>query len=140
MTVESPLMREGDFEEREPLLLCICGQLEKMIHGMKQKSVLIIGLGNREVTSDSLGPKMTDALFITRHFKQEFGNTFLEENQYGCVSAIAPELWHRRVLRQENYWRESCVKQNQIWLLLLMRWQPEVLVVFVRQFKLRIRE
>lgn len=90
VTVESQLMRNGDFEEREPLLLCICGQLEKMIQGMKQKSVLIIGLGNREVTSDSLGPKMTDALFITRHFKQEFGNTFLEENQYGCVSAIAP--------------------------------------------------
>lgn len=90
VTVESPLMRDGDFEEREPLLLCICGQLEKMIQGMKQKSVLIIGLGNREVTSDSLGPKMTDALFITRHFKQEFGNEFLEENQYGCVSAIAP--------------------------------------------------
>ncbi len=25
VTVESQLMRNGDFEEREPLLLCICG-------------------------------------------------------------------------------------------------------------------
>lgn len=90
VTVESSLMKEGSEEEREPLLLCICKQLEKMIYCMKQKNVLIIGLGNREVTSDSLGPRMTEALFITRHLKQEFGETFLKENQYGCVSAIAP--------------------------------------------------
>lgn len=90
ITVESMLMKEGVYEEREPLLLCICSQLEKMIQGMKQKNVLIIGLGNREVTSDSLGPKMTEELFITRHLKQEFGEAFLQENQYGCVSAIAP--------------------------------------------------
>ena len=90
VTVESALMKEGEYEEREPLLLCICDQLEQMIHRMKQKNVLIIGLGNREVTSDSLGPRMTEALFVTRHLKQEFGEAFLQENQYGCVSAIAP--------------------------------------------------
>lgn len=90
VTVESSLMNSGTYEEREPLLLCICEQLEQMIHGMKQKNVLIIGLGNREVTSDSLGPKMTDELFITRHLKQEFGINYLKKNHYGCVSAIAP--------------------------------------------------
>ena len=90
ITIESSLMKNISEEEREPLLLCICEQLEKMIQQMKQKNVLIIGLGNREVTSDSLGPKMTDNLFITRHLKEELGTKFLEENQYGCVSAIAP--------------------------------------------------
>lgn len=90
VTVESSLMVSGTEEEREPLLLCICEQLEKMIHGMKQKNVLIVGLGNREVTSDSLGPKMTDELFITRHLKQEFGLGYLRKNHFGCVSAIAP--------------------------------------------------
>ena len=47
ITIESQLMLEGEGEEREPLLLCICDQLEKMIHDMRQKSVLIVGLGNR---------------------------------------------------------------------------------------------
>lgn len=89
ITVESKLlMQEG--ADREPLLLCICEQLEKMVHGLRQKSVLIVGLGNREVTSDSLGPRMTDALFITRHLKKELGQIFMQENKYGCVSAIAP--------------------------------------------------
>lgn len=90
VTVESCLMKEQLWEEREPLLLCICDELERMIHSLKQENVLIIGLGNRAVTSDSLGPKMTDELLITRHYKQEFGEDFLKENQYGCVSAIAP--------------------------------------------------
>ena len=90
VTVESCLMKEQIWEEREPLLLCICHELERMIHSLKQENVLIIGLGNRAVTSDSLGPKMTDELLITRHYKQEFGEDFLKENQYGCVSAIAP--------------------------------------------------
>lgn len=89
VTIESELLLDEE-ADREPLLLCICDQLEKMIRNMKQKSVLIVGLGNREVTSDSIGPKMTEHLFITRHFKQEFGNEFMKKNQYGCVSAIAP--------------------------------------------------
>lgn len=89
ITVESEdLLRED--ADREPLLLCVCDQLEKMIPAMKRKSVLVVGLGNREVTSDSLGPKMTDHLFITRHLEQEFGSGFMRENSYGCVSAIAP--------------------------------------------------
>lgn len=90
ITIESPLMLHGDIDEREPFLLCVCEQLESMIKGLRKKSVLVVGLGNREVTSDSLGPKMTDALFVTRHFKEEFGASFMQENGYGCVSAIAP--------------------------------------------------
>lgn len=89
ITVESEELLQGD-SDREPLLLCICEQLEKMIPSLKRKSVLVVGLGNREVTSDSLGPKMTDHLFITRHLEQEFGIGFMRENDYGCVSAIAP--------------------------------------------------
>lgn len=102
ITIESHLMLDGDGEERDSLLLCISEQLEKMIHGMKQKSVLIVGLGNREVTSDSLGPKMTDTLFVTRHLKQEFGNSFMEENQYGCVSAIAPGVMAQTGIETEE--------------------------------------
>ena len=89
ITIESSLFLDNE-ADREPLLLCICEQLEKMIQDMRQKCVLIVGLGNREVTPDSVGPKMTDHLFITRHLRQELGEEFMEQNDYGCVSAIAP--------------------------------------------------
>lgn len=89
ITIESrELQEEGG--NREQLLLCVCEQLEKMVPSLKRKSVLVVGLGNREVTSDSLGPKMTEHLFITRHLEQEFGKQFMDANEYGCVSAIAP--------------------------------------------------
>lgn len=102
ITVESDLMTEAEGEERDPLLLCICEQLEKMIRNLKQKSVLIVGLGNREVTSDSLGPKMTDSLFVTRHLKQEFGDSFMKENHYGCVSAVAPGVMAQTGIETEE--------------------------------------
>lgn len=33
-------------------------------------TVLVIGLGNRAITPDALGPKCVDELFVTRHIKQ----------------------------------------------------------------------
>ena len=89
ITVESELMLKEE-AEREPLRMCICEQLEKIMGEAKRKSVLVVGLGNREVTSDSLGPRMTEQLFVTRHLREEFGDSFMENNKYGCVSAIAP--------------------------------------------------
>lgn len=89
VTVESEDMpKDGCL--KEDLLLCICGELEKMVRGLRQKSVLIAGLGNRQVTSDSLGPKMAECIFVTRHLERELGSDFMKENDYGNVSAIAP--------------------------------------------------
>lgn len=52
-------------------------------------SALVVGLGNREVTSDSLGPKVADHLFITRHMMKEFGPDIFGKSQKQ-VSAIVP--------------------------------------------------
>lgn len=89
VTIESRNMPKED-ESKESLLLCICGELEKMVQGLRQKTVLIAGLGNRQVTSDSLGPRMAECIFVTRHLEREWGSKFMEENDYGNVSAIAP--------------------------------------------------
>lgn len=89
VTIESGDMPRDDVS-KEDLLLCICGELEKMVKGLRQKSVLIAGLGNRQVTSDSLGPQMAECIFVTRHLEFELGRDFMVENDYGNVSAIAP--------------------------------------------------
>jgi spore protease len=52
--------------------------------------VLIVGLGNREVTPDALGPYVVDNLFVTRHLIKEYGNEFKVKNRLGNVSAISP--------------------------------------------------
>ena len=51
----------------------------------KKKKILIAGLGNAGVTADSLGPKVVNNLYITRHLQKEgIGNYQFE------LSAIAP--------------------------------------------------
>ena len=51
----------------------------------KRKKILIAGLGNANVTADSLGPKVVNNLCITRHLEREG----IGEYQYE-LSAIAP--------------------------------------------------
>ncbi len=53
-----------------------------------KSSFLIVGLGNRNVTPDSLGPKTIEKILITRHVKQHLPEAF--ESDLASVSAIAP--------------------------------------------------
>jgi spore protease len=51
----------------------------------KIKSALVVGLGNKELTADSLGPKVVDKIVITRHLRNEEGLNL----SFSSVSAIA---------------------------------------------------
>ncbi len=51
-------------------------------------SVLVAGLGNRAVTPDSLGPRVADAIYVTRHIKQYMAEAVPETVRE--VSALAP--------------------------------------------------
>jgi len=53
-------------------------------------SVLVVGLGNRDVTADALGPNVADRLHITRHVVKEFGQMAYEQKQVHLISAIVP--------------------------------------------------
>ena len=56
----------------------------------RNAKILVIGLGNREVTPDALGPKVIDHLFITRHLLEEFGKYLVELDQCCSISGIVP--------------------------------------------------
>lgn len=53
------------------------------------KSCLVIGLGNRLSTPDSLGPKVIDNIIATRHL-YDFGNV---DKNYSKVSKISPGVY-----------------------------------------------
>lgn len=55
----------------------------------KNFSVLVIGIGNEELTADAIGPKTIKELLITRHLKSEEPKMFFSL-PYCSVSAIAP--------------------------------------------------
>ncbi len=56
----------------------------------KALSVLVVGLGNRDVTPDALGPRVVDNLAITRHILKEFGKYAFGEEEVNAVSGIVP--------------------------------------------------
>lgn len=53
-------------------------------------SILVAGLGNREVTPDALGPRVVDNLMITRHIIREFGKYAFGKQEIHPISSIVP--------------------------------------------------
>ena len=65
--------------------------VEKMMEIKKEDyAALVVGLGNREVTPDALGPRIVDCLNVTRHLIKEYGKYVISECGSHTVSAIAP--------------------------------------------------
>ncbi len=90
ITIEAPDMYQKDEDYNKPVSNEIVKQLKLLAGDLKREEILVVGLGNREVTPDALGPQVVDNLFITRHLIREFGNEFKERHKLGSVSAIAP--------------------------------------------------
>lgn len=53
-------------------------------------SVLVVGLGNRNVEIDALGPKVIDKIYMSRHIMKEFGKNVFASEEISCISGIAP--------------------------------------------------
>ena len=69
----------------------LADQIENILSIKKEEyNALVVGLGNREVTPDALGPKVVDNLNVTRHIIREYGKYAMGEEESRMISAIAP--------------------------------------------------
>ena len=91
ITLEAPnlIVPDEDYHRE------ISEELAKIIRELikekkKEYNVLVIGLGNREVTPDALGPNVADNLVVTRHIIREYGKYAMGEKNVHMVSAIVP--------------------------------------------------
>lgn len=90
ITIEAPEMAvpdEGYHEEISQQLRNFIGEL---LPKKKAEKILVVGLGNRQVTPDALGPYVVDNLHITRHIIEEYGKYAMGEEKAWSVSAIVP--------------------------------------------------
>ncbi len=91
-----------------------CKQIAQEIRQMLAKNsnpkqpILIIGLGNRSITSDALGPAVIDRLMITRHLFS-YAPEAVSEN-LGSVCAIAPGVLGLTGIETEEIVRGVCEK------------------------------
>lgn len=66
------------------------GNVLQMDNDKEDYTVLVVGLGNRDVTPDALGPHTVECLNVTRHIVKEYGKYAMGEEAVHMVSAIAP--------------------------------------------------
>ncbi|MDR2167236.1 MAG: GPR endopeptidase [Clostridiales bacterium] len=91
ITIESPDIKIADIDAHEQIMAILTDKLAVLRDGLKiapQGSVLVIGLGNRDVTPDALGPKVVSKILVTRHIMET-----LPKEIFGGLrplSALAP--------------------------------------------------
>lgn len=89
ITIEAPNLSIPDEGYHREISKEVARHLKRLI-GEKEKSILIVGLGNREVTPDALGPEVVGNLHITRHVVREYGQLLLKGKEIREISSLVP--------------------------------------------------
>ena len=91
VTMEAPAMVETDEDYHREISKCLAEELLKLLpEEEEEQNILVVGLGNREVTADALGPQTVDNLYITRHIVREYGKAAYSCNRMPLLSALEP--------------------------------------------------
>ena len=91
VTMEAPNMTDEDEGFHKEISACMAKELKGLLPKKEgEQSFLVVGLGNREVTADSLGPKVVDNLFITRHVIKTYGYAAYNRERMNQISSIEP--------------------------------------------------
>ncbi|MDR0404408.1 MAG: GPR endopeptidase [Oscillospiraceae bacterium] len=85
VTVEMSILSDCESEFKTGVRF-VRDEIKKLIP--KGGLVLVIGLGNSNITPDSLGPKTIETVIATRHIKEEFSKFSID--QMRSVAALAP--------------------------------------------------
>lgn len=93
ITIETNDIEYLEETEKEELIQEIGDSIELLINGLfnsndKNKSILIVGLGNEYVTPDALGPKVVSCVDITRHLLK-YAKEYMEPGTRE-ISGISP--------------------------------------------------
>ena len=86
VTLEKP-MGAAEPEIRLAIAELLGEEIMRMLPG-GEGPALVVGLGNRQVTPDSLGPKTVDGTLVTRHLYTELPDSV--DERMSSVCALAP--------------------------------------------------
>ena len=101
ITLESGELRGCDEDIHKPLVELLHKHLKDILKD--KEKILVIGLGNREVTPDALGPYVVDNLYITRHLLSEGIVKNVRE-----ISAISPGVMAQTGIESSTILRALC--------------------------------
>lgn len=90
ITLDAPGLREKDMRLNERVMHTLAGLIRELLSesGVGEGgNVLVIGLGNRFVTPDSLGPRVVENTLVTRHIIAHFPEQVDERLRDVCAFA-----------------------------------------------------
>ncbi|MBO5208331.1 MAG: GPR endopeptidase [Lachnospiraceae bacterium] len=91
VTLEAPGMIDLEEDYHQEISDILAREIRNLLpEPEEEKSILVVGLGNRDVTADSLGPNVVDNLFINRHIVMEYGKRAYNCSKMHLVSSLVP--------------------------------------------------
>ena len=103
ITIEGDELCKEDEDVHQLFSQCLRDNLDKLLKGSKK--ILVVGMGNRFVTPDALGPYVVDNLFVTRHLISEG----IIKNSIE-LSAIAPGVMAQTGVETQEILQSLCSK------------------------------
>lgn len=91
VTLEAPAMTQAEEDCHQRIAKILARQIRELLpEPDREQKILVVGLGNREVTADSLGPNVVDNLFVNRHIVMEYGKAAYNYDRMHIVSSLVP--------------------------------------------------
>ncbi|MCI8589260.1 MAG: GPR endopeptidase [Clostridiales bacterium] len=89
ITIDTGRLWEQEYDASLQAIKLIAANLNDLMHSACKKieSVLVCGLGNRNITPDAIGPLTIDGVTVTRHIKEEDPTLYNQMGAYD-ISAV----------------------------------------------------
>lgn len=88
ITLDLPELNQFDGDIMDEAAHQLAESLKEIITVEKDKAILVVGLGNSEITPDALGPKVVSKLMITRHLTKMMPGSI--DESINSVCSLAP--------------------------------------------------
>lgn len=88
VTLEVPGLRDNNKDLQEDVSVALSKEIGKLIRLNDKSVILVVGLGNWNITPDALGPRVVEHLLVTRHIKEYIPEQI--EEGVRSVCAVAP--------------------------------------------------
>lgn len=90
ITIEVPNLIDPDEGYHQEISSLLSQEIKKLLPKKEPLSILVVGLGNRNITPDALGPQVIENLHITRHIINEYGRYAMDDEKIHVISALIP--------------------------------------------------